>query len=60
MTEEDRGMVIYFIQEKGDVERWVSWEDKKDEIFREHPDLKDALDRVESAERFLQAVLDDL
>ena len=29
VTEEDQNMIVYFIREKGDIERWSQWEERK-------------------------------
>jgi len=57
VTEEDRNMVVYFIQEKGDVTRWVQWEKRKGVIGKEYPELIAALDAQIVADRTLKAVV---
>ncbi len=58
VTDDDRNMIAYFLQEKGDIERWSGWEDRKADIGRVYPELIDALDRLKIAERTLDAVVD--
>lgn len=58
ITEEDRNAIHYFIVEKGDIERWGGWEEKKAAIFSLWPALRTALDDVENADRTLLYVAD--
>ena len=52
--------VIYFIQEKGDINRWTEWDKKKKAIAAKYPHLIEAIERVSVAERTLAAVLKDI
>jgi len=58
ITQDDRNMVVYFMTEKGDITRWCAWEEKKEEIFKEFPQLEKALKDVTLAEDYLQFVID--
>lgn len=57
ITEEDRRMIRYFIEEKGDVTRWCSWEEKKAAIFATWPELRAALHNLDIAERNLKHIV---
>lgn len=60
ITEEDLAMVKYFIREKGDVTRWIDWEEKKNAIFQFYPELRTALHNLERAELELKHVLEGM
>ena len=53
----DYRMIHYFIEERGDIERWSAWPNKRHLIHRDHPDLIAALAGVTVANRILAAVL---
>ena len=60
IAQDDREMLIYFLQEKGDIERWSSWEDRKSDIFAACPDLEYALNQVARSKRFLALVVEKM
>ncbi len=39
MTEDDANSLYYFHFERGDIERWASWESRKKIIFDQHLEL---------------------
>ena len=55
--DEIRNMLDYFHTEKGDIERWGSWEDNKAAISERYPELIPAMERIVIAERTLDAVI---
>lgn len=57
LTESDLEMVRYFLEEKGDVTRWIRWEEKKPLFAKHFPELIAALDALNVAERTLRAVV---
>ncbi len=57
MTEDARNMVIYFIEEMGDITRWSQWEQCKHLIFIEYPELRIALEQRQLADLMLSAAL---
>jgi len=57
VTEDDKNMIDYFLNEKGDIERWSSWEDRKADIKAEYPELIYALNQVKIANRVLSAIV---
>jgi len=57
LTEQDKDMIVYFIQERGDIERWTGWEDVKEQAYEEYPDLLFALNRTKLAEKLLNAAV---
>lgn len=59
LTEEDICMLKCY-HEKGDITAWVGWEQKQAQIQAQFPELVTAVQRVEVAERTLQAVLNNL
>lgn len=60
ITEEDRRMVKYFLEEKGDVTRWCDWEEKKEALFTLYPELHTALFNLDVAERTLKHVVEGI
>ena len=60
LTEGDYNMVIYFWQEKGDITRWSSWEEKKPLFEKYHPELIKAMNDWTLAEKMLNLVIDSL
>jgi hypothetical protein len=56
VTELDKNMIDYFLNEMGDIERWSSWDDRKPDIAAEYPELIAALDQLKIAKRTLSAV----
>lgn len=60
LTEDDKNMIEYFVFEKGDIERWVSWEKRKPVIERELPHLIAAIKNLEIAEKTLKAIVRDI
>ena len=60
LTEDDFHSVRYFIKEKGDITRWVHWEEKGDAILAINPQLKAALRAQEDAELQMNRALEDL
>lgn len=57
VTDEDRAMLDYFINEKGDITRWCRWEERKPVIAAEMPELIAALDAVDAAEQMLATIM---
>ena len=53
----------YFFK-RGDLDRWTSWKDQKPLIKAKHPELIDAIDRLEIAKKSVlviyQHVMDEL
>ena len=60
LTEEDKLMIRYFWEEKGDLTRWASWETKLPEIEKELPLLVDALRRLDMAKQMIDIVVENL
>lgn len=60
LDEDDYNMINYFYFHKGDITRWASWEDKKPLFEKYHPELIDAIKRVESAEKTLKVIIKNL
>ncbi len=57
VTDADKSMICYFIQEKGDINRWSSWEERKADIGAEYPELIAALNNLIIAKRTLNAIV---
>ena len=60
LTEDDLHSVRYFIKEKGNITRWVHWEEKGDAILAINPQLKEAFRAQENAELQMKRALEDL
>lgn len=60
ITEQDINMIIYFAEEKGDIERWSEWESRKEEIGKVYPELIPAIKAKVIAERTLQAIINSI
>jgi hypothetical protein len=60
LSDEDKSMIRYFIQEKGDVTRWCDWEERKSQVEKEYPELIEVLNKIETYERLLKAVLETI
>ncbi len=67
LTYDDASMTLYFLDAKGDVERWCDWTKRKDVILSSIPELVDALQAkrvannlMEVAEAKLREALDTL
>lgn len=56
VTQSDINMIDYFLLDRGDLERWSSWEERKADIFNEFPELELALRSFEVAEKTLHRV----
>lgn len=50
LTRSDYDMLRYFHEEKGDMTRWVFWKEKFPLIQKLHPEIIDAMRRLESAQ----------
>ena len=59
LTEEERRLIRYFYQEKGDITRWIASSDPEIQSIIEywHPELMKAIRDVQIAERILGAVV---
>lgn len=60
MNEDDVNMITYFWQEKHDVTRWSSWEERKEAIRKSRPELVAAVENLTIAQRTLSALVRDL
>lgn len=60
MTEGDKNMICYFIQEKGDIARGGDWEKRKRDIEIERPELIAALNNLRIAQRTLTAIVENI
>lgn len=60
MTREDICDIQYFHTYKGDITRWMGWEDNLDNIRFSHPELIKAMQDANAAERILDIVVDNL
>lgn len=60
LTNSDLRSLVYYWQEKGDITRWVSWEEKKPLIKARFPEIVDALERFKSAEKTLDILIQNL
>jgi len=60
ITDSDKNMICYFIQEKGDITRWCDWEKRKTDIAIERPELIAAINNLEIAKRTLSAIVENI
>ena len=60
ITQSDIRMIDYFMQEKGDIERWSSWNDRKQYILQEFPELENAMQQVKAAHKFQDLVVESI
>ena len=60
MTNEDINMMLYFIEEKGDITRWSSYPEHKAEIAERYPDLVIALAEIDQGKKHLRWALRDI
>lgn len=60
LTDEDKRAISYFITEKGDITRWCSWKEKRDQVFVEFPELSQILTNHKAAEDTLNRFATDL
>ncbi len=56
LTESDLLMLCYFYRDSR-ITRWSEWEDKKHLFEKEYPHLIDAMDKLESARKTLDAII---
>ena len=59
-TSEELRMVVYFWQERRDLTRFVSWEELEPVLRVSHPHLLDAIERLRSAEKTVDAIVDSI
>jgi len=60
ITENDYNMIAYFHQIKGDISRWSSWGKRKHIIAKYHPELIHAFNLVESANKQLDILVEEI
>lgn len=60
LTNEDKRSIVYFLEEKGDLTKWVELQEKKNIIKQELPRLVDALAEFRQAEYRLKIELEQL
>lgn len=56
LTESDLLQLCYFYRDSR-ITRWSQWNDKKHLFRKEYPHLIDAMDRLESARKTLDAII---
>ena len=59
-TLEDIEDIKYFHEYKGDIERFSSWERIKEDIYRDYPELRQALEAYTASSTILDLVIDNL
>jgi hypothetical protein len=60
LTTEDRLAIVYFWQEKGDLRRWTSWDEKREDIQEEFHFLIQAHDQYVLMEELIDKVVEDI
>ena len=53
LSDQDKAMIVYFWEEKGDLTRWCSWEEKKPMVEEEFPELIKALKDFDIAKKMI-------
>lgn len=59
-TDGDLAMLRYFHENRGDMTRYVGWEEIKDDFKARYPHVFDAWERHASAERTLDILIQEL
>lgn len=57
ITQEDLASLHYFWFQKGDLTRWVFWEEKLPDLRREYPEIVKAWEDYKAADRILDHVI---
>ena len=60
IKEEDIYSVIYFWEDKGDLDRMSSWDELRDDFAKEYPELIKAWDNYKTAARIMDIVVNSL
>ncbi len=60
LSSTDYAMIRYFILVKGDITRWVYWNEKKALVQKLHPELIVALEQKIVADRTIKAIVESL
>ena len=60
VTEDDINCIVYFWEEKRDLDRWVDWEAKREYFVKELPELVKAWDDYRTAGRIMDAIVRDI
>lgn len=59
VTEDDLNSMYYFHFEKGDITRWISWEERKPVIENQFPELIQAYNLMKTSESLFSLTLKD-
>ena len=57
LTDEDKSLIRYFWEEKGDITRFGSWEKVKPALRREFPEILKAWEDLNTAKRTLSRLV---
>ena len=60
LTSEDMRSFLYFIIDKGDVERCSTWDNKKHLVAQEYPELINAIASLDAAEKSLRRIAESI
>ncbi len=60
LTDEDKDMIVYFHEHKGDLSRWCGWNGARERIKAEYPELIAAWDNFIVASRTLDAIVEKI
>ena len=60
LTEEDKSSIVYFWEEKDDLERWSGWKKAKPAVAREYPEILKAWEDYKTSIRTMNAVVGQL
>lgn len=53
-------MIDHFLKERGDIERWTRWKERKPVIEKEFPELINAMVNLDIAEKTLNRIVDNI
>lgn len=60
MTPSDLRMIRYFFVEKGDLSRWVSWEDKREAFMAQFPAIHMKMELATATPAMAEQLVDDI
>ena len=57
LSESDKDMIVYYWEEKKDLERWSSWEIKLDMIKDEYPEIVKTWEDIKMSKKIMDALI---
>lgn len=59
-TQDDLESIQYFYKEKENIERFSCWEEIKESVYRDFPQLEKAINDFKASKKILDLVVEDL